>query len=272
MSADFNKERYSAGYSNELIQTYERRKASLEAAFLSPYLSPGMSILDCGCGPGTITSGLAELVAPGNCTAIDIEPGMIDRAGFHARKQQINNIEFHVASVHELPFPDESFDAAFAHTLLQHVKDPVSALKEIFRVLKRGGIIGVRDDDCRTIIVAPHAPKVEKVISLLGQYMEYCGGNPNIGREHRALLRKAGFQPTKASASCGYHGTIEETTKCAVLGEELLESNAIHTAIEQGWLREEERESLRTGLQEWGQHPDAFESIIMCEAVGWKPC
>ncbi|ODS22516.1 hypothetical protein AB835_13710 [Candidatus Endobugula sertula] len=271
MSSKIFKERYSAGYSSKLIQNYERRKISREAAFFAPYLKSGMNLLDCGCGPGTITIGLAQLVTPGYCTAFDIEPSQIKRAKENALNENVENIDFRVTNAYELPFPDEYFDAAFAHTLLQHIKDPVACLREICRVLKPGGIIGVRDDDCSSIIIAPEAPLVRKVISLLDKHMKFCGGNPNIGRDHRALLRKAGFENTQGSASTSYHGTDQDIIRCARLGEELLNSKIIEISIEQGWIMDEDLDVLREALREWGQHPDAFEAVIMCEAVGWKP-
>jgi ubiquinone/menaquinone biosynthesis C-methylase UbiE len=60
------------------------RTAANCAAFLSPYLRPGMRLLDCGCGPGSITIGLAETVAPGGVIGIDVDGGSIEVARKHA--------------------------------------------------------------------------------------------------------------------------------------------------------------------------------------------
>ena len=68
------KERYTLGYSPQTIQQLQRRTAAKEAGFLLSHLSAGMHLLDCGCGPGSITVGLAEAVAPGQVVGIDIEP------------------------------------------------------------------------------------------------------------------------------------------------------------------------------------------------------
>ena len=103
-----------------------------------PHLRPGMRLLDCGCGPGSITVGLAEAVAPGEVIGLDLQPSQIERARLLAAERAISNVRFEVGDVSRLPFPDASFDAAFAHTLLLHLRDRVGALREIRRVLEAG--------------------------------------------------------------------------------------------------------------------------------------
>ncbi len=60
-----HEERYTHGYSSGVVQYLADRTAVREAAFFLPHLCPGISLLDCGCGPGTITVDLAEVVTPG---------------------------------------------------------------------------------------------------------------------------------------------------------------------------------------------------------------
>ena len=57
---------------------------------------PGMSLLDCGCGPGTITIGLAQIVAFGRLVGIDIEPSLVERAGALGRQNGVSNVHFQV--------------------------------------------------------------------------------------------------------------------------------------------------------------------------------
>lgn len=263
-------EQYSAGYGDELVGLFKGRTVSKEASFFVPYLNPGMTLLDCGSGPGTISVGLAKVIAPGRVIGIDMEISQVEAAQAHALECGVSNVQFEPANVYELPFSDASFDAAFVHCVLQHLKNPLNALREIYRILKPGGIIGVRDDDRGALLIAPPCPQMEKLIALLGKHMEYCGGNPYVGRHHRKLLRQAGFIRTKASASCGYHGTLEETRKCVSLGAHLAGTTMAETAIRMDWVSPDELKELIAASIEWGENPDAFESIIMCEAVGWK--
>jgi SAM-dependent methyltransferase len=117
---------------------FATRTASREGAFFLPYLHPGMQVLDVGCGPGSITLGLAEVVAPGEAVGIDLQPTQIEQARALAVERGVDNVRFEVAEAYRLPFPAQSFDAAFAHGVLMHLREPVRALVEIRRVLRSG--------------------------------------------------------------------------------------------------------------------------------------
>jgi ubiquinone/menaquinone biosynthesis C-methylase UbiE len=82
---------YAPGYSPATIIHYASRTAVQQATFFLPHLRPGMSLLDCSCGPGTITIGLAQAVAPGQVVGIDIEPNLIERAGVLSGEQGISS-------------------------------------------------------------------------------------------------------------------------------------------------------------------------------------
>jgi ubiquinone/menaquinone biosynthesis C-methylase UbiE len=264
-----NKEQYSPGYGKELIQSFQQRSIIREAAFFVPYLRNDMTLLDCGCGPGTITSGLAQLLTHGEVIAIDIEPGQIEQAQAYALEKGITNIQFKTSSIYNLPFPNSQFDAVFAHAVFQHLNDPLSALEEIKRVLKPGGIVGLRDDDQGSLLLAPETPQMEKVIVLLKQFMRHSGGNPSVGRKHRELLRKAGFINTQAFASCEYDGNYDSTNKRGTLAAKLIE-HMTNIAIDQGWANANEMKELELASKQWGEDPDAFDAIIWCEAIGWR--
>ncbi len=93
------------GYDSAEVQAhYTARQADAVADFLLPHLSPGMSLLDCGCGPGSITLGLARAVSPGQVVGIDLEPKMIERAKAFASEDRAGNVEFRVADIYGLPF------------------------------------------------------------------------------------------------------------------------------------------------------------------------
>jgi ubiquinone/menaquinone biosynthesis C-methylase UbiE len=109
-------------------------------------------VLDAGCGPGTITLGIARKVPPGRVTGIDAEDSQFSTAREHGEREDVN-IEFQKASVYELPFPDGSFNAVFSHALLEHPSDPGAVLAELRRVLKPGGLIGVRAGDMGGILI-----------------------------------------------------------------------------------------------------------------------
>lgn len=192
---------YSHGYSPAVVQTMARRTAEREAGFFLPYLHTGLRILDVGCGPGTITLGLARAVAPGEVLGLDIDPGSVAVAEATAREQGVNNLRFEIGSAEALPFPDASFDAVFEHTLLEHVPDPLSVLSEMRRVLRPGGCVGLRDGDWGSNIFVPAlGPELEAAFVLYERWWRHRGGDPRFGRRQRALLREAGFGRLESSA------------------------------------------------------------------------
>ena len=84
------------------------RTASREVAFFLSHLRSGMRVLDVGCGPGSITLGLAEVVAPAEVVGVDLQPAQVEQARALATERQATNVRFEVASIYELPFPNGS--------------------------------------------------------------------------------------------------------------------------------------------------------------------
>jgi ubiquinone/menaquinone biosynthesis C-methylase UbiE len=137
------------------------RRTGAVAAFLAPHLRGGMRLIDCGCGPGSITVDLAQAVAPGQAIGVDLREDALIHGRTLARERGIASVAFHAASVYRLPYADGSFDAAFACAVLQHLAAPLAALKEIRRVLKPGGVIGIVDGSSTITFRHPTNPLLE---------------------------------------------------------------------------------------------------------------
>jgi ubiquinone/menaquinone biosynthesis C-methylase UbiE len=263
-------EAYTHGYTPVFTQYLSRRTAATNTAFFLPYLQPGMRVLDCGCGPGTITIGLAQAVAPGQVVGIDIEPGQIEVAQALAAEQQVHNVSFQVASVYQVPFPDNSFDAAFGHSILEHVGHPLEALREVHRVLKPGGLIGLREVDQGGNLLEPTSPILEKSLELQEKVWQLNGGNPHIGRRLRALLTKAGFINTRASASYDSYGTPGEVSIWAErMIDHFSQSSLSDRLVELGWADRATLEQICTAWRDWADHPNAFYARARVEVIGW---
>jgi len=272
MSSDAHNEVYTHGYS-PLVEAYmAARTASQHAGFFLGHLRVGMDLLDCGCGPGSTTLDFAAAVAPGRVEGVDIEASQIASASARAVERGLTNAHFQVGTIYELPFASESFDAVFAHTVLQHLRDPLRALVEMRRVLKPSGIIGVRDDDWGTFLLEPSSPLLRLWESLHIKVWTHNGGNPFIGRSYRRLLREAGFERTLGSSSSECHASAEETPGVAATMVEHHRAPAfINVVIEQGWADQQLLDSMYAEVQNWGERDDAFFSYTFGECIAWKP-
>ena len=131
------------------------RTVETHAAWFLPYLKRGMKLLDCGCGAGSITLGFANIVDPAQVTGVDLSEVQIERAQHRAVENNISNARFETGNIYQLEFPDRSFDAIFSHNCLEHIPEPGKALREMHRILKPGGIIGIRDIDFGGVLLAP---------------------------------------------------------------------------------------------------------------------
>ena len=263
-------ESYSHGY-GAASEVMAQRTASSEAAFFLPHLNPGMSLLDCGCGPGAITVDLAETLAPREVVGIDLGESQIELARALAAERHVSDVRFEVANIYELPFPDDTFDAAFAHTALEHVGNPVAALKEMRRVLKPGGVVGIREEDWGSLLLAPHMPLVEEMYELYLRFWQHNGGDPYLPRRYREILREAGFAAMEITASAEVRADLETTRSWAQLvSRGFREPSILDPITELGWADQVKVEKMSDALLAWGEHRDAFMALINGEGVGWK--
>ena len=180
----------------------------------------------------------------------------------------VMNASFEVADVYRLPFPDGSFDAVFAHAVLMHLREPVRALAEMRRVLRPGGIVGVRDCDWGGRIHAPTTPLLEKWYAVTVRIRQCNGGDPFMGRHHRRLLLEAGFARAEASVSVWSAGTPEETRRCATFLKAQLQGFA-PTALAERWMDQTTVEAVDAEIDAWAGRPDALYVDTFCEALGW---
>lgn len=265
-------EAYMHDYEGALTaQVIAGRSAETHAAFFLPHLRAGMTLLDCGCGPGTITAGLARAVAPGEVTGIDLAASQVAAASVTAARLGLDNLTFECGDVYRLPHDDAIFDAVFSHAMLEHLQDPVAVLREMHRVLKPGGVAGLRCIDLGGTLISPADATLSRAHEVWGKYRRHCGGDPFMGRRLRALLRAAGFAETVGTASCETWGRPELTRAVVpALIDEFTGPQIAETAVQMGWATAVEMQAAARALEAWGGHADAFLAIAWCEAIGLK--
>lgn len=263
---------YAHGYDSAMtVKMHTRRTVEVQGRFFLPYLQPGMRLLDCGCGSGSITRGIARIVAPGEVVGIDIAASEIDHARTGALREKVTNARFEVGNLYELAFPDASFDAIFCHNVLEHLNEPSNALREMRRVLKPGGVIGVRDADNGGDLLQPEEELLLEWFALLEADWRIVGGNPRLARSLPWVLRQAGFASIRASASYDVYSDREAVQLIAdVAAMRCQEVDAVQRMLEHKLADPAKLMAIHDAWLAWAERPDAFFAHAHVEVVGWK--
>jgi SAM-dependent methyltransferase len=230
-----------------------------------------MTLLDVGCGPGTITSDLATIVAPGQVTALEVTAAALDlaRAELNARGQ--SNVSFAVGDVHALDFADGSFDVVHAHQVLQHVGDPVQALREMRRVCKPGGIVAARDSDYAVFTWFPANSDMDEWLALYRRAARANGGEPDSGRRLRSWALRAGFTDVTATASAWCFATPEDRSFWGGMwAERSVQSDIARQLLSSQLASEADLQRFAQGWRRWADSDDGWFSVlhgeILCRA------
>lgn len=199
---------YTHGHHESVLRSHNVRDIANSAAYLRPHLTPETRLLDVGAGPGSITVDFAGVVA--HVTATEIDESALSLSRDLAAQRGLDNLDFSVEDVHALSFADDSFDVVHAHQVLQHVADPVQALREMRRVTVPGGLVAARDADYDGFLWFPVLPELDRWLDLYRRAARANGGEPDAGRRLLAWARAAGFDDITASASTWCYATPEE--------------------------------------------------------------
>jgi SAM-dependent methyltransferase len=262
---------YTHGHHESVLRSHRWRTAANSAAYLVPHLKPGMSLLDIGSGPGTITVDLARLVAPGGLTACEVSESALELSRAEAARQQVDNVSFEVADVHDLPFEDDTFDVVHAHQVLQHVADPVRALAEMRRVCKPGGYVAARDSDYEAFTWYPSVPELDEWLALYRKLARVNGGEPDAGRRLLSWAREAGFTSVQGGASVWCYATPEDRSWWGGMwADRIVESALAEHAVRTGSATPDDLRRLSAGWLGWVAADDGWFAIlhgeILCRA------
>lgn len=259
---------YTHGHHESVLRSHRWRTVDNSASYLLERLVPGTDVLDVGCGPGTITMDIAGRVAPGRVVGIDAADDAIVAARGAAEAAAVPNLELRTDDVYALDLPDSSFDVVHAHQVLQHLTEPIAALREMRRVCRPGGVVAARDAVYRAMSWFPADPLLDAWLALYCAVAEGNGGDPDAGSRLLAWARAAGFEAVHSSASAWCYATADERSWWGGLWADRVTSSAFgDQALERGLATRPELDEMAAAWRRWSEHDDAWFAVLHGEIV-----
>ena len=244
------RESYTHGHHPSVLRSHTWRTVENSATYLIPDLVPGASVLDVGCGPGTITVDLAARVAPGRVVGIDV----VDAAD---QISAPDNVTFEIGDVYDLAFGDATFDVVHAHQVLQHLSRPVDALLEMRRVLRPGGLLAVRDSDYGAFTWAPGDRLLDRWLELYHQLTKRNGAEADAGRHLLGWVQRAGYADISVSSSTWTFADPESRAWWGSMwADRVLHSGFAQQGLAYGFTTDDELEAIAEAWRSWSKQPD----------------
>ena len=249
---------YVGGYTKLILDDFRRRGLHQEASFIKPYLKVGQTILDCGCGPGSISCDVAAVISPGKVSAIDISHQSITQAKQWAASRKIENIGFQVAEMTEVPFSKHTFDVVYAHAALYHVREYEKALKEIKRVLKPNGILALRDLNQANNKFSPSSDALDRAWTLIEKVFDVMGSDVNFGSKYESILPNFGFEIRSVENSFDVFASDSEKESITSYWAWFLGEEHYGLILKQQLATESEIQSYQRAFHQWEKAPNSI--------------
>ena len=264
-------DKYLPGHHPSVVADHARRTAETAAAFFLPFVKPGMRLLDVGCGPGSITAGLALRAEPGETIGIDASSQVIETARSLPGAKAAKFLSFEVGNIYAPRFGAKTFDAVFTHQVLQHLPRPVDALEQMRVLLTPGGVVGARVVDWGSTMFYPEDPGILRFLALYYELARRDGGEPNAGRYLPRWLRQAGFVDLRISTSAvSYTEPAAIQAWADAYAEAMSQSNFAEKALEHGLATRSDLAVIAAAWRSWCRDTDAFFCFTQTEVVAWK--
>jgi SAM-dependent methyltransferase len=225
-----------------------------------------MHVLDVGAGPGTITCDLATIVD--HVTATEVGTSELALSQARAAERGITNLDFHVQDIHNLTYAAGSFDVVHAHQVLQHVADPVVALREMARVTRPGGLVATRDSDYAGFTWWPQLPALDEWSRLYHVAARANGGEPDAGRRLLSWARSAGLAEVTATSSTWCFATPQDRAWWGGLwADRMLQSAIARQLVDTGYATSGDLRRISEGWRTWADADDGWFSVLHGEIL-----
>ncbi|MEM7140255.1 MAG: methyltransferase domain-containing protein [Actinomycetota bacterium] len=246
---------YVHGHHPSVLRSHKSRTIANSAAYLEPELVAGRRLLDVGCGPGNLTAEFAQRVSPGEVVGIDASDDIVAEAN----AEHGDVASFAAGDVYALDAPDDSFDIVHAHQVVQHLDDPVAALREMRRVTKPGGVVAVRDADYHGMFWAPANDGMDRWMALYQQMTASLGHEADAGRHLLGWTQQAGFTDITVSTSTWEFTDPDGRSWWAGLwADRVLQSSYGAMAQRDGLASRAELDQIATAWRRWAAEPAGF--------------
>ena len=262
--------RYTHGHHESVLRSHTWRTAANSAGYLLPHLRPGMTLLDVGCGPGTITVDLAARVAPGRVVGLDPSAEVLRQAAATAADAGAA-VTFVTGDIYASDLPAGSFDVVHAHQVLQHLPDPVGALRRMRGLCRPRGFVAARDADYGGMFWYPQLPELDEWMALYRRIAHRNGGEPDAARRLPGWARAAGFSDVTVTASVWSYATRAGRDWWGGMWADRIVSSALaDQAVELGFATRADLDRIASAWRAWAADPDGFFAItngeILCRA------
>ncbi len=259
---------YSHGHDESVLRSHRTRTAANSAAYLIPHLSAGQVLLDVGSGPGSITADLARLVAPGRVLALETSEQVLGHTRAGVEAAGVSGVEYLVGDIQALDLPDDSVDVVHAHQVLQHLADPVAALREMVRVCRPGGIVAVRDADYGAFTWFPADPRLDRWLALYCAIARANGGEPDAGRRLLGWAHAAGCQRVTATASTWCYADAPARAAWGLgWADRILRSAVGDQLLASGLAEADDLAAIADAWRRWSDDPDGWFSLLHGELI-----
>jgi SAM-dependent methyltransferase len=247
--------RYTHGHHESVLRSHRWRTAENSCGYLLPHLRPDASLLDVGCGPATITADLAALV--GSVVGIDPSPEVIAqaRAEHPGLDLRVDDLFAHRGR----------YDVVHAHQVLQHLQDPVGALRAMAAL---GDLVAARDSDYPAMAWSPDDVALDRWREVYLAVTRRNGANADAGRRLLGWAQDAGLRDVTYTTSTWTYATPEARAWWGGLWAERAVASAFaEQAVEYGIATRSDLEELAAGWRDWAARPDGVFVVVHGELL-----